>query len=153
MLSLLLFATAMDLPAGPAMAKAAPASKASAPASAASLFTMVLQHMSSEGRPLFQRYLNQTLLPQARADGEAEKQYRVALQSVVAAPTLDVDAAARLIDQRRQAEAAATASIRMSAFAMIKSLPPADRKLALTAIFADARGAAKKPVVAPAGKK
>lgn len=151
MLSLLLFAAAMDLPSTKAVAQAG--SVAKAPAQAPSLFTVVLQRMSPEGRPIFQRYLNQILLPQARAEGEVEKKYREALRGLVAAPTLDVDAAARLIDQRKQAEAAATASIRSSTFAMIKSLPVADRKLVLTAIFTDARAVGKRPAAAPADKK
>ncbi|MET0247238.1 MAG: hypothetical protein ABW182_10865, partial [Sphingomonas sp.] len=85
------------------------------------------------------RYIEQVLQPRVRADADAERQYRVALRALVAAPTLDVDAVERLIAARRQAEATLTASIRSSAFAMIRTLPAADRKLALTAIFADAR--------------
>lgn len=74
-----------------------------------------------------------------RADSDAERAYRVALRQVVSAATLDVDAAERMIDTRRRAEAALATAIRSSAFAMIRSLPLADRKLALTAIFPDTR--------------
>lgn len=126
-------------------AAATPKPAATAAPAKPTLLTVVAQRMSPIGRPIFERYIQQTLVPQARADGAAELQYRKALQALVAAPTLDMDAAARLIEQRKLAQAQETAAIRSSALAMIKSLPAADRKLALTAIFAEARLPAKTP--------
>lgn len=110
---------------------------------APSLFDAVAQRMSPQGRPIFRRYVEQVLQSRIRADSDAERQYRVALRALVAAPTLDVDAVERLIAARRQAETTLTTSIRGTAFAMIRTLPAADRKLALTAIFADARMSAR----------
>ena len=128
-----------------------PAKPAAAPAAKPSLFDVVAQHMSAAGRPIFERYVQQTLIPQARADAAAAAEYHNALQALVAAPTLDVDAVARLMDQRKRTEADHATAIRTAAIAMIKSLPAADRKLALTAIFVDARlPRAKAATPAPA---
>lgn len=128
-------------------------SATTAPAAAKpTLFAMVSSRMSAQGKPVFTRYVEQTLIPQIRAQAQAEATYRQQLQTIVAAPTLDVDATQRLIDQRKRADAASGDTIRASAFTMIKSLPQADRKLALTAIFADARLPAKTTSAAPAAK-
>jgi len=95
--------------------------------------------MSVQGRPIFQRYITQTLKTQAQADAIAQRQYLGSLHALVAAPTLNFNAISSLINQRKQAEAGATAAIRSFAFDMLRTLPSADQKLALTAIFADAR--------------
>lgn len=123
----------------PALAQAAAPAKPS-------LFDLVAQKMSATGRPIFQRYVTQTLVPQVRADQQADRAYRQQLEVLVRAPTLDLGATSALIDARKRAEAASAATIRTAAFAMIGTLPVGDRKLALTAIFADARfPAAAKP--------
>ena len=113
--------------------------RAAAAAPKPSLFSLVAQKMSTQGRPIFERYVNQTLLPQVRADLQAERAYRQQLQALVSAPTLDLAATTALIDARKQAEAASATTIRTAAFAMLRTLPAADRKLALTAIFTGAR--------------
>jgi hypothetical protein len=123
----------------PATKQAAPAAKQAAPAAKATLFDAVAQRMTPEGRPVFVRYVQQVLVPQAREEQAAEVKYRQALRAVVSAPALDVDAAEKLIGGRKQAQAAGNAEVRRTAMAMIKTLPAADRKLALTAIFTDAR--------------
>lgn len=117
-----------------------PATPVAKPAAApVSLYAAVAARMSAGGRAIFQRYVAQTLTPRARADAQAEIAYRKAVQQQMTAGTLDVDAVATLVDRRKQAAADAAAAIRESAFAMIKSLPVQDRRLALTAIFADTR--------------
>jgi uncharacterized membrane protein len=126
------------------------ATNASAQPARPTLFDAVEQRMSAQGRPIFQRYLAQTLKPQAQTDTAAQRQYLGALHILVAAPTLDINAISALINQRKQTEAGATAAIRSSAFAMIRSLPVSDQKLALTAIFADARLPAGTPAPAAA---
>jgi uncharacterized membrane protein len=132
---------------------ASPAASTPARVGRPSLFEVVEQRMSIQGRPIFQRYVAQTLIPQAQRDATAQRQYIQSLHTLVAAPTLDVNAVAGLIEQRKQAEAAATSAIRSSAFAMIRTLPVSDQKLALTAIFTDARlpaGARTTPARTPA---
>lgn len=130
----------------------APSTTAPAQTSRQSLFDVVEQRMSVQGRPIFQRYVAQTLMPQAQADTTAERQYLQSLHALVAAPTLDVNAISSLVDQRKRAEAATTSAIRSSAFAMIRTLPVSDQKLALTAIFADARlPASTQAPATPAG--
>ena len=122
-------------------------------ASQPSLFDVVAQKMSPPGRPIFQRYINQQFVPQLRADQQAEIQYRQQLHAIVQAPTLDLEAATRLIDARKRAADAAATAIRTSAFAMLRALPVSDRKLGLTAIFADARlPAAAAKAAAPRAK-
>jgi hypothetical protein len=130
-----------------------PSATAPAQTSRPSLFEIVEQRMSAQGRPIFQRYVTQTLLPQAQADAAAQRRYIQSLRSQVVAPTLDINAIANLIDRRKQSEAAATSAIRSSAFTMIRTLPASDQKLALTAIFADARlpASAQTPAVHTSG--
>lgn len=116
-----------------------PATTAQTPAGSRTLVEAVAERMSPQGRAIFERYAAQTLTPLAKSNLDAEIRYRQALQALVGAPKLDVDAASRLIEQRKQAEMTATSAIRASAYTMLKSLPEGDRKLALTAIFVDAR--------------
>lgn len=142
MFALALLLAAADLPPVQATAPAA------APARQ-SLFDVVSQKLSPEGRPAFQSFVTDTLIPRVRTDRAAEVKYLQSLQALVRAAALDVDTVAALIDQRKATEAAETADIRARAFAMIKSLPVADRKLALTAIFAETRLPAAPPAAAP----
>ena len=62
-----------------------PPAAAPAPAQPArpSLFDVVEQHMSAQGRPIFQRYVAQTLVPQAQADVIAQRQYLQSLHALV----------------------------------------------------------------------
>lgn len=118
-----------------------------------SLAAAVAARMTPQGRPIFMRYMQQTLTSQVRSEAQAQATYRQQLTAVVSAPTLDLDAAQRLIEARKRAEATASGTIRTSAFAMIRTLPAADRKLALTAIFADARPVRQAaPAAAAPGK-
>ena len=123
----------------------APTVKTAAVKAAPTLFDQVLQRMTPVGQPIFRRYVDQMLQPRLRADRENDRQYRAALRALVAASALDVDAVERLIATRRQTEASMTTFIRTSAFTMIRALPVADRKLALTALFADTRLPANPP--------
>lgn len=133
---LLILAMLADRPPIQAKAAATPIAKPAAPVS---LYTAVAARMSAAGRVIFERYIAQTLTPRARADAQAEMAYRKAVQQQMAGGTMDLDAVAALIDRRKQAAAQTAETIRQSAFAMIKSLPAQDRRLALTAIFADTR--------------
>jgi uncharacterized membrane protein len=131
-----------------------PTAATTGPAQAArpTLFDAVAERMTAQGRAIFQRYVAQTLRSQAQADTAAQRQYLSALHALVAAPTLDINAISTLINQRKQTEAGATTAIRSSAFAMIRTLPVSDQRLALTAIFADTRLPAGTPApAAPAG--
>lgn len=134
LLAMVLFA---DQP--PTQAKPQPTSVAKADAQPVSLFAAVAQRMTPSGRAIFERYVAQTLAPRARADAQAEAAYRKAVQQQVSGKTINLDALAVLIDQRKRAAADTATAIRNSAFAMIKSLPAQDQRLALTAIFADTR--------------
>jgi hypothetical protein len=144
-----LFVLAMLADRPPIQAKATAAPIAKPAAAPVSLYAAVAARMTAAGRVIFQRYIAQTLTPRARADAQAELAYRKAVQQQMTAGTLDLDAVAAIVDRRKQAAADTAAAIRASAFAMIKSLPAQDRRLALTAIFADTRLPKPNPVRAP----